>query len=116
MEEAVGHLHDGPFAARLRARATRARPTSTMAFCAPCPLRTLCGGGCRSENLQLTGDPEQPLCGPWRVEVLAELLSEDRTSALEWQATHLAAEARSRGIAAPERFEPARPSRHLIDT
>jgi hypothetical protein len=47
--------------------------------------------------------------------VISELLAEDRVTALEWPATHLWAEARARGIEAPETLEPAIRSRHLTD-
>jgi radical SAM protein with 4Fe4S-binding SPASM domain len=86
-------------AATLRANP---RPASRLEACADCPLATLCGGGCRSDNLLLSGDPERPVCGPWRVRVLCELLAEDRIACLEWPTSHLASEARLRGICVPD--------------
>ncbi len=82
------------------AAALRAHPRSARSFvpCADCPLATLCGGGCRSDNFLLSGDGERPLCGPWRVQVLCELLAEDRISCLEWPTRQLKSEARLRGI------------------
>jgi hypothetical protein len=74
--------------------------------CRDCALATLCGGGCRSDNLRWTGSGEEPACGPWRVRVLCELLAEDRVTALEWPSVHLLAEARRRGIPAPDRLVP----------
>ncbi len=116
MEEQIGDLNEISFADAIDTLPSYVRPATDLAFCADCPLATLCGGGCRTENLQYTGDPEKPVCGPWRIEVLSELLAEDRVTALEWPATHLWAEAHVRGIEAPERLDPVVPSRHLIDT
>jgi radical SAM protein with 4Fe4S-binding SPASM domain len=116
MEERVGDLRDHDFAHALARLDERARPVATLPLCADCALATLCGGGCRSENLQLTGDADVPICGPWRVRVLCELLAEDRPSALKWSAAHLLAEARAREIRGPEALVPVIPSRHLLDT
>jgi radical SAM protein with 4Fe4S-binding SPASM domain len=90
-------------AAALRANP---RPASSFAACADCPLATLCGGGCRSDNLLVSGDPERPVCGPWRVQVLCELFAEDRVSCVEWPTSHLASEARLRGIDVPDLSAP----------
>lgn len=87
-----------------------------MEPCRGCPLATLCGGGCRAENVLLTGDGDRPACGTWRVRVLCELLAEDLVNAVKWPATRLLAEARARGIPAPERLMPELTSRHLRDT
>ncbi|MBN2195264.1 MAG: radical SAM protein [Polyangiaceae bacterium] len=115
MEERIADLATVAFADALRSLPGTARPAMTLPTCAPCPLATLCGGGCRSENLGLTGDADVPFCGPWRVRVVSELLAEDRPDALEWPAAHLLAEAHARGIEAPSSIEPLIPSRHLID-
>ena len=80
-----------------------------------CALATLCGGGCRSENLLYSGDPDVPPCGPWRVRVVSELLAEDRVTALEWPVAFLLAEARARGIETPEDVVPRQTSRHMTD-
>ncbi len=116
MEERVGHLTEEPFADSLADLQCRSRPVSTLPLCAECALATLCGGGCRSENLQFTGDADEPVCGPWRVRVLCELLAEEQVAALKWPATHLLAEAHARGIEAPPELKPVVISRHLIDT
>lgn len=115
MEERVGHLRTMSFAQGLRKLRDTAKPASELALCRDCPLNTLCGGGCRSENVQYTGDGDVPVCGPWRVQVLCEMLAEDRVAALEWPVPHLLAEARARGIEAPPCLQPSVPSRHLID-
>jgi hypothetical protein len=47
---------------------------------------------------------------------VAELLAEDRTTALEWPAEHLLAEARARGIEAPAGLPHVRRSLHLLET
>ncbi len=114
MEEQVGHLAADGFAAA--AQAIRAHPHRVVDLptCAACPLATLCGGGCRSENLLYTGNADTPPCGPWRVRILTELLAEDRVTAVEWPVAFLIHEARRRGIEAPD-LRPIQPSRHLLD-
>ena len=115
MEEKVGDLARDGFAPAARAIRSHPHRASALPTCAACPLATLCGGGCRSENLLYTGDPDRPPCGPWRVRVIAELLAEDRVSAVEWPLAFLAGEARARGIAVPDDLAPRQASRHLTD-
>jgi radical SAM protein with 4Fe4S-binding SPASM domain len=112
MEEPVGHLRGGGFAAAVASVREAPHPAAALSACRDCPLRTLCGGGCRSENLLLTGDVDVPACGPWRPAVIAALLAEHHVTALHWPAPHLLAEAHRRGIPAPERLALARPSLH----
>ncbi len=116
MEEQVGDLGATAFDEAVRQVRGQPHPAAQLPRCADCSLATLCGGGCRSENLQYTGDADEPVCGEWRVRVLSELLAEDRVSALEWPAPHLLSEARERGIPAPEVLVPVIKSRHLLDT
>jgi radical SAM protein with 4Fe4S-binding SPASM domain len=116
MEERVGDLTTTGFAEALREVQSRPHPATTLPACRDCAFATLCGGGCRSENLQLTGDADAPVCGEWRVRVLAELLAEEHVGAVEWPAPQLLAEAHRRGIPAPARLEARLPSRHLTDT
>ncbi|NMC69978.1 MAG: SPASM domain-containing protein, partial [Myxococcales bacterium] len=111
----VGDLREVAFSRALAQVRAAPHPAVTLERCRDCPLNTLCGGGCRSENLQYTGNADEPVCGPWRVRVLSELLAEDRPSALEWSAPQLLSEARARGFEAPETLEPAIPSRHLLE-
>ncbi|MFH1466841.1 MAG: radical SAM protein [Pseudomonadota bacterium] len=112
MEEPVGHLRGEGFATAVACVRGQPHPAATLPACRDCPLRTLCGGGCRSENLLLTGDADVPACGPWRPAVIAALLAERCVTALHWPAPHLLAEAHRRGIPAPERLALARPSLH----
>jgi radical SAM protein with 4Fe4S-binding SPASM domain len=115
MEEQVGHLDTDGFinaAMRIRERPHLARD---LPACAACPLATLCGGGCRSENLLYNGDADAPPCGPWRVRTLSELLAEGRVTAVEWPVAFLLQEAQRRGIEAPDHLTPRTPSRHLVD-
>lgn len=114
MEEQVGHLAAGSFAAAAQAIRERPHRVGDLPTCAACPLATLCGGGCRSENLLYTGDADAPPCGPWRVRILSELLAEDRVTAVEWSVAFLLHEARRRGIETPD-LRPQHPSRHLMD-
>jgi radical SAM protein with 4Fe4S-binding SPASM domain len=115
MEERVGHLDTIGFAAAARAIRENPHRAADLPTCADCPLATLCGGGCRSENLLYTGDPDTPPCGPWRVRVISELLAEDRVTAVEWPVAFLLAEARMRGIETPDDLVPKETSRHLVD-
>jgi radical SAM protein with 4Fe4S-binding SPASM domain len=115
MEEQVGHLDPDGFPAAVRAVRERPHPAVSLPVCAACPLATLCGGGCRSENLLYTGSPDEPPCGLWRVRVLSELLAEDRPTVVEWRVAFLLEEARRRGIETPPDLVPRFPSRHLVE-
>ena len=101
MHEPAGDLRQQSFTGVAAALRANPRPARSFPPCADCPLATLCGGGCRSDNFLVSGDAERPVCGPWRVRVLSELLAEDRVSCLEWPTRHLASEARLRGIEVP---------------
>jgi radical SAM protein with 4Fe4S-binding SPASM domain len=115
MEELAGDLRTATFGEVFAGAKQRARPARELPACRECPLATLCGAGCRSENLILSGDGDVPACGPWRVRVLCELLAQDRPDALLWPAHHLLAEAKARGIEAPDDLTPVIPSRALVD-
>ncbi|MDJ0764684.1 MAG: radical SAM protein [Myxococcota bacterium] len=101
MEEPLGSFRDEPLARVWRRSRQKCRPATELPFCSDCPLATLCGGGCRSENILYTGKAERPLCGPWRVQILSELLAEDRIGVLQWPTLHLINEARERGFEVP---------------
>jgi radical SAM protein with 4Fe4S-binding SPASM domain len=102
IEEPLGDLRKEPLARVWERARSNPRTASNLPRCADCLLATLCGGGCRSENLVYTGNADTPICGPWRVRVLSQLLAEDRADALDWPAAHLLNEARRRGIDTPE--------------
>ncbi len=116
MEEKVGDLFREGFVAAAQDIAAHPHRATALPVCSDCPLATLCGGGCRSENLLYTGDPDCPPCGPWRVRTLSELLAEDCVSAVDWPLAFLLEEARARGIEPPPDLEPKHMSRHLLDT
>jgi len=115
MEERLGHLDRLSIGEAVRQLREAPQRATSLPRCADCPLATLCGGGCRSENLLLTGVADEPVCDTWRVRVLCELLAEDRVAALHWPTEHLLAEAHRRGISAPAALTPQRPSTHLAD-
>ncbi len=115
MEEKVGHLDTTGFTAAARWAREHPHLARDLPTCAACPLATLCGGGCRSENALYCGDAGEPPCGPWRVRVLSELLAEDQVTAVEWPVVFLLQEARARGIEAPAGLLPRQPSRHLLE-
>lgn len=101
MEELQGPLRPGELRSVLAHLAADAQPAHRLPLCADCPLASLCGAGCRAENVALTGDARTPACGPWRVRVLCELLAQDRPDALHWPARHLLAEAHALKLEAP---------------
>ena len=116
MEEQVGHLDVEGFAATARSVREHPHRATELTTCRDCPLATICGAGCRAENLLYTGDADDPPCGPWRVRVLSELLAEGRVTAVEWSLAFLLQEARRRGIETPGHLMPRQVSRHLVDT
>ena len=107
MLEPVGTLDDGFGATAGRLRTELAAPEAAPG-CARCALFTLCGGGCRSDNVVTCGGPA-PACGPWRVRVLSELLAEGWVGAVEWPTHHLLAEAHARGIEGPTGYPESTP-------
>jgi len=115
MEEKIGHLNADGFPAAVEWLHEHPHRACYLPTCAGCPLVTMCGGGCRAENLLYSGNPDEPPCGPWRVRVLSELLAEDRVSAVEWSLAFLLQEARRRGIGTPGGLEPKITSRHLVE-
>ncbi len=115
MEEKVGHLRVEGFEAALRQVRSNPHPAAALPLCRDCALATLCGAGCRSDNYLYTTDGDRPLCDTWRVRVISELLADDWVTALDWPIHHLVAEARRRGIDAPEDIRPRGISRHCID-
>jgi radical SAM protein with 4Fe4S-binding SPASM domain len=115
MEEKIGDLDTLGFATAARLIRENPRRAADLPTCADCPLATLCGAGCRSENLLYTGSPDRPPCGPWRVRLMSELFAEDRVGAVEWPIAFLLQEARARGIETPHNLIPRATSRHLID-
>jgi len=116
MEERVGHLGDADFVQAVHRMRQTPHPTRALDLCRDCALRTLCGGGCRAENYLYTGDADTPICGDWRVQVVAELLADEQVDAVDWPAHHLHKEALRRGIDAPAELSPIRQSSHLLDT
>ncbi len=113
MEEKIGTLDEMDFVKAMAKNRANPHPAAGLSVCSDCALNTLCGGGCRSENILYTGDGDTPLCDDWRPLVIAEMLADDRPDALDWPLPHLAAEARRRGIAAPSELKIVRPSRHI---
>ncbi|MBN2802428.1 MAG: radical SAM protein [Deltaproteobacteria bacterium] len=114
MEERIGHISELGVTDALKKIRDNPHPAYNLKTCRNCPLNTLCGGGCRSDNFLFTGT-EEPLCGSWRVQVLGELLAEDCVSAVNWSLPHLHAEALRRGIDAPETLKQVQQSRHCIE-
>ncbi len=111
MEEQQVRYVPGMLAEFWQSARNHPRIARTTPACKGCNLVSLCGGGCRSENVLATGNGDVPDCGPWRVRVLCELLAEGCVAALEWSAAHLRAEAERRGF--PVDGPPSRKRRSL---
>jgi radical SAM protein with 4Fe4S-binding SPASM domain len=110
MEESIGHVSSEPLADVWQKARRSCRLATDLPACADCPLVTLCGGGCRSENILYTGDGDQPLCGPWRKHVLAEMLADGQVGVVEWPTLYLINEARARQLDVPFPATPQYPS------
>ena len=114
MEEPIGHIRRLSIGDALQELNSKPHPASELETCRDCALNTLCGGGCRSDNFLCSGSGE-PVCGPWRVRVISELLAEDCTRVVSWSVRHLHAEAKRRGIDVPDVLPEIGISRHCID-
>ncbi len=114
MEEQVAHISQRGIGEALESIKRNPAPASGLKTCRDCPLNTICGGGCRSENFLYTGTGE-PLCGPWRVRVTSELLAEDMTDAINWSVPQLFNEAKFRGLDGGAELPNLRLSRHCVD-
>ena len=115
MEEPIGHIRNVSIGEALDRIRSHPQPASGLQTCRACALNTLCGGGCRSDNFLYSGTGE-PLCGPWRVRVVSELLAEECTGVVSWSVSHLYAQAKRRGIDVPYALPKIGISRHCIDT
>ncbi|MBN2341168.1 MAG: radical SAM protein [Deltaproteobacteria bacterium] len=115
MEERIGHISTLSIKEALAHLRENPHPASSLQTCKNCPLQSLCGGGCRSDNFLYTGSGE-PYCAPWRVRVVSEMLAEDRIEVVNWSVGHLYAEAQKRNISVPNSLPPTLPSRHCLET
>jgi radical SAM protein with 4Fe4S-binding SPASM domain len=106
MEEPLGIYPQMSLEAAWRLAKTRCTPAPLLDACETCPLATLCGGGCRSENILYTKKGDVPMCGPWRKQVISEMLAEDNVKVLEWPTLYLVNEAKRRGLDAPVEASP----------
>jgi radical SAM protein with 4Fe4S-binding SPASM domain len=115
MEERIGHISELSVEEALKYIRDNSHPATGLKTCKNCPLNTICGGGCRSDNFLHTGSGE-PLCAPWRVRVLSEMLADDRIEVVNWSVNHLYAEAKKRDIPVPDSLPETFASRHCLDT
>ncbi len=102
MEEPLGNYPSMSVRDGWQKGKTACKPAPILQTCKDCALSTLCGGGCRSENILYTGNGDIPLCGSWRKSVIAELLAENKVSALEWPTKYLINEAKKRNYNPPK--------------
>ncbi len=92
----IGHLSEG---VKTVVNRRRQMPHSVdLEPCRSCPFIYLCAGGCLSDRLIYQKTHQEPVCGPWRKKLMAEMLFEDKTFVFEWDILHLLAEARMRGL------------------
>ncbi len=92
----LGHLSEG-----LKTVVNRRRKTPhfvDLEPCRSCPFIYLCAGGCLSDRLIYEKTHQEPVCGPWRKKLMAEMLFENKIFVFEWDILHLLAEARRRGL------------------
>jgi radical SAM protein with 4Fe4S-binding SPASM domain len=115
MEEEIGVWRESSLSHLVATMRGNPSPASKLETCRDCPLVSICGGGCRSENLMYTMDANQPFCGTWRVRVLSELLSEGRVDAVKWSISHLLSECQDRSIEVPDGILKIGLSRSLLD-
>ena len=92
----IGHISEG-----LRTIVERRRQTPLpmdLEPCRSCPFVQLCAGGCFADRWLYQQAYKEPVCGPWRKKLIAEMLYEDKPYVLEWDILLLLAEARKRGL------------------
>ena len=101
MVEQFGHISEGIKHVIARRRQSPHK-AADLAMCCKCPFVSLCASGCRADNLILERSVRAPICGEWRVRLLAEMLFEDRPYVMDWSVPHQLEEAKKRGIKTPE--------------
>ena len=92
----IGHISEGMKTIVERRRKTAL--SNQVEPCRSCPFVYLCACGCLADRIVFQETHSEPFCGPWRKQVIAEALFEDKPYILEWSILHLMAEARRRGI------------------
>lgn len=101
MVECFGHIRDG-----LKNVIDKRRRECVMAaqlpLCRSCPFVNMCASGCRADNIMLSGSTKAPICGPWRKNLIAEMLFEDCASVFDWTVIQQLTEARRRGFKTPD--------------
>ena len=92
----IGHISEGLKEVVYRRR--RASLPVDVEPCRSCPFIYLCACGCHADRLIYQQSHQEPICGPWRKKLIAEMLFEDRPDVLEWRILTLFAEARKRNL------------------
>lgn len=100
MVEQFGDISEGIKNVIARRRKTPHK-AAELAMCRACPFVSLCAGGCRADNMILERSVRAPICGAWRVRLLAEMLFEDRPYVMDWSVPHQLEEAKKRGLETP---------------
>ena len=98
--ECFGHISEGLKNVMAKRRKTPAKAVD-LPMCRTCPFVSLCAGGCRADNIILSGSSKAPICGKWRRQLIAEMLFEDKVYIFDWHIRYQMAEARKRGIETP---------------
>lgn len=101
MVECFGHLRDG-IKTVLETRRKQPLFGTQLELCRACPFVMLCAGGCRADNIILSGDFRAPICGLWRKQLIAEMLFQDRPDILDWPVLQQLYEARKLGLEVPK--------------
>lgn len=92
----IGHLSEG--VKNIVERRRHAQLPIDIEPCRACPFALLCAGGCFSDRWLYQQTHQEPVCGPWRKKLIAEMLFEDRPEVLDWDILFLMAESRKRGL------------------
>ena len=100
MVECFGHIKDG-LKSVMNKRRKEAVMAAQLPICHNCPFVSLCAAGCRADNIILTGNTKAPICGPWRKELIAEMLYDDASSIFDWSIQQQLTEAKKLGFKTP---------------
>ena len=101
MVECYGHIRDG-LKNVLEKRRSKGVLAAQLPLCHNCPFVGLCASGCHADNIILSGNTKAPICGPWRKNLIAEMLFEDRAYIFDWPVLQQLTEARKRGLKTPD--------------
>ena len=92
----IGHISEG-----IQTIVERRRNTAQITDiepCCSCPFRYLCAAGCQTDRMIFQESHQEDFCGPWRKQLVAEMLFEDKPYFYDWPMRYLISEAQKRGL------------------